>query len=153
VVDLSRSESLNTSFCAKKIKVPIGRRRCPGRYLTLKKAWHFGKFEAPRSSRRGRPFDPEKPPKSEVLSDWTKIPHTDHLRNQRSFGGFAPSECVGPLQAAASRCKKRLNFAKTPMPTAGALKAPQASRAHYLLAGISAPSMRLVGLSRYHLAG
>jgi hypothetical protein len=29
------------------------------------------------ATRRGRPFDPEKPPESEVLSDWTKVHHTD----------------------------------------------------------------------------
>jgi hypothetical protein len=44
--------------------------------------------------RRGRQFDPENPPKSEVLSDWTKIPHTDHLRNQRSLQAAVKSGII-----------------------------------------------------------
>ena len=48
-----------------------------GTTLHEKRLGHFGKFEATRSSRRGRPFDPEKLLKSEALSDWTKFPHTD----------------------------------------------------------------------------
>jgi hypothetical protein len=44
------------------------------------------------NSRRGRLFDPEKPSKSEALSDWTKFPHIDIFEASTFLDGLLPSE-------------------------------------------------------------
>ena len=46
------------------------------------------------NSRRGRLFNPEKPSKSEALSDWTKFPHIDIFEASAFLDGLAPSEYV-----------------------------------------------------------
>jgi hypothetical protein len=73
----------------------------PGYLAGLEMLGTLEKFVATRSSRRGRPFGPEKPPKSEALSNWTKLPHTGIFETNAFLDGLL----LNTVWSSTNRCR------------------------------------------------